>query len=103
MAKELTFGDRYELCWVSAGLRSIGEVRNYTTDGRDRRSVPILLDDDQLERGHMRLIGSRLIENDLPEIIVSSEFMKLPSKLREAAVLHEIGHIHLEHLWSSEY
>lgn len=96
MSDQITYGEIYRLVWRKAGTRRAGEVRNYTCDRKKYRAVSILLDDALMKSLSMRFLVSHWNPR-APEIIVSSDFMSLPSQFREAGIWHEIGHIHYEH------
>ncbi len=57
--------------------------------------VPVLLDDSKMQRINMRFVATAW-ENRGPEIIVSQAFMALPLRFKEAAIWHEVGHVHYE-------
>src|SRR3972149_3742765 len=102
MNEEPVFGDRYRILWRSMLPGCVGEVRNYAIDRRGYRMVPILLDDAQMQRISMRFLVTSWGDRG-PEIIVSHTFMALPLSFREAALWHEIGHIHYEHSLSIDF
>lgn len=93
---DLEFGDDYELRWRREPDDVVGEVCNTATDGFHTRHVPIVLDDAELERAGFRLLAQEY-DGGKPSIVVSSTFMSLPENLREAAIWHEMGHVHHLH------
>lgn len=96
MTEQLVFGDRYRIFWLTGRNSVVAEVRNYSVTSQHYRRVPIILDDGRMQRASMRLIFTT--ESDRgPEIVVSSDFVSLPPALGEAAIWHEVGHIHHEH------
>lgn len=102
MSEQPSFGEDYRLLWRKAGERRIGEVRNYATDGKGYRMVPVLLDDDKMKQICMRfLVTSWGIRG--PEITVSKAFGDLQQDFREAGIWHEIGHIHHQHSLKGEF
>jgi hypothetical protein len=96
MSDQPVFGESYKLLWRITGERRIGEVRNYTTDRKGYRTVPVLLDDALMKQICMRFLVTSLGSRG-QEIIVSEAFMILPRTFREAAIWHEMGHVHHEH------
>jgi hypothetical protein len=64
--------------------------------------VPVLLDDPLMQRISMRFLATSWGSRG-PEIIVSDAFMALPMNFREAAIWHEVGHIHHEHVLQREF
>lgn len=96
MSEQLVFGDRYRLIWNPRNEKRIGEVRNYTTDRSGFRSVPVLLDDELMQRISMRYLVSSW-DDQGPQIIVSRAYTSLPQPYKEAGIWHEIGHVHHEH------
>jgi hypothetical protein len=102
MNNQPEFGDKYQLIWRKLGEKQVGEVRNYTTDGKGYRSVRILLDDERMEKIKMRLLATSWDARG-PKIWVSSLLLAIPQKLREAGIWHEIGHIHYEHPLRSDF
>ncbi|MRS11634.1 MAG: hypothetical protein EG823_01000 [Actinobacteria bacterium] len=94
---DLEFGDEYRLVWRNGDDGLVGEVVNLATDGYHRRVVPIRLDDKYMSGIRMRLVVQRH-ENAQPDIVVSSVFMSIPIELREAAIWHEVGHVHHLHV-----
>jgi hypothetical protein len=102
MNNQPVFGDKYRLVWRKISERKVGEVRNYTTDGKGYRQVKILLDDEIMGKKKMRFLATTWGARG-PEIFVSSLFLAIPKKLREAGIWHEIGHIHYEHFLRSDF
>ena len=102
MTKIIEFGEKFSIVWQNTGVSQVGEVRNYTLDGNGYRPIPILLDDVQMNKIKMRFLVSTLNDNG-PKIVVSADFMKIPVRLREAGIWHEVGHIVYEHLLSDEF
>ena len=96
------FGDTYRLLWRRPGTNYVGEVRNYTLDRKGYRRVPILLDDALMKEINMRFLTASWDDKG-PAINVSTTFMMIPRRLREAGIWHEIGHIHHEHHLSGEF
>jgi Zn-dependent protease with chaperone function len=80
----------------------VAEVRNYTMDGKRYRMIPVRLDDIEMQRSSMRFLASSWGRGG-PEIVVSSAFLALQINLREAAIWHEVGHIHYEHHLRSKF
>lgn len=90
------FSDEYRIVWRNFRSMCVGDVRNYTVDGKGYRRIRILLDDDLMRRIKMRFLAASWGDNGL-EIHVSTSFMKLPRVVREAGIWHEVGRIHYEH------
>lgn len=95
------FGDIYHIIWFLPGAKSVGEVRNYAPDLRRYRRIGISLGDDLLKKLKMRLLMTEWTTSG-PKIRVSTAFTTIPRSLREAAVWHEVGHIHHSHHYSEE-
>ena len=90
------FGDRYRLLWRSDRPPRVAYVRNYAENQRGFRSTPVVLDDGLIKEWRMRFLaysGRRPQDT----IFVSNEFMDLAVGLREAAIWHEVGHVHFDH------
>jgi hypothetical protein len=96
VTEEPVFGDRYRILWRSVRPGCVAEVRNYAIDRRGYRTVPVRLADSLMQRISMRFVATSWGERG-PEIMVSKAFMALPMNFREAAIWHEVGHIHYEH------
>jgi len=64
--------------------------------------VPVLLDDSEMQRISMRFLATSWGRRG-PEIMVNNAFMALPMNFREAAIWHELGHIHYEHHLQVEF
>ena len=96
------FGDKYRLVWRRVGENQVGEVRNYTTDGKGYRAVKILLNDQIIKKIKMRFLATSWDASG-PQVWVSSLFLSIPQNLREAGIWHEIGHIHYEHLLRNDF
>ena len=96
MSEQPVFGDRYRLLWYPAKEGRIGEVRNYTTNRMGFRLVPVMLDDELMQRISMRYLATSW--NNLgPQIIASRAFTTLPQNFKDAGIWHEMGHVHHEH------
>ena len=93
---EPVFSDRYAIIWEPRDPL-VGEVRNFTIDDQRYRTIRIALDDETLSAAHMRFL-SLTYYNANPAILVSTAFMNLPLNTREAAIWHEVGHVHYEHM-----
>jgi hypothetical protein len=75
----------------------VGEVLcRSTTNNRVHRTIPILAADDWMRSINMRFLVVRGLDSK-PHIVVSDLFMALPISFREAAIWHEIGHVHYGH------
>lgn len=96
MQEQPALGDRYRILWRSMKPECVAEVRNYTVDRKRYRMIPVRLDDFEMRRSSMRFLASSWGRGG-PEIVVSNAFMALPINFREAAIWHEVGHIHYEH------
>jgi hypothetical protein len=102
MNREPVFGKKYRILWRKGKQRSIGEVRNYAEDGKGYRRFFILFDEALMQKISMRFLVSSWGSQG-PEITVSRAFMDLPRAFREAAIWHEIGHVHYEHLFDPTF
>lgn len=102
MSESPEFGDTYRLVWRKPGTNYVGEVRNYTRDQKGYRRVPILLDDALMEEINMRFLATSWGDKG-PAIHVSTAFMMIPRRLRDAGIWHEMGHIHHEHHLRGEF
>jgi len=108
------FGDTYRLVWLKpkaayvAEIRNytlaayVGELRNYTLDRKGYRRIQIVLDDILIKKINMRFLASNWNDTG-PTIYVSTAFMMLSCRLREAGIWHEVGHIHHEHYLRTDF
>lgn len=90
------FEDIYHIIWFLPNTNSVGEVRNYTGDLRRYRRTGIFLGDEVLKKINTPLLVTEWTATG-PKIRVSPAFMAIPRSLREAAIWHEVGHIHYRH------
>lgn len=88
------YTDRYSIIWFPRG-RIKAEVRNYTINCNGYRKIEIIKNDVLMKKMRERFLASE--DGEPPIINVSRAFMKLPLNMREAAIWHEVGHIHYEH------
>ena len=99
---ESEFSDCYKIFWyreknsTNKSKISIGEVRNFTKDGRDHRSIPIICDNRLIEKINMRFIATNW-RAEGPRIILNDSLLSMSLEIIEAAIWHEIGHVHYKH------
>jgi len=95
------FGDQYLILWQARTPGPVAHVRNYEATGKRYRQIPVFLDDVWIQQARMRLLVVAYVD-DNPCIIVSQAFMDLPRDLRDAGIWHEVGHVHFEHMLTTD-
>ena len=90
---------RYVLTWLlPAAVRKVAEISRPTPAGMmPRPIIAVVRNDETLTRIRMRYIATTE-EAGEPLILVSDEFLNFPRPEREAALWHEVGHIHHGHI-----
>ncbi len=89
------FGDDYKLLWHKRDMR-VAEVRNYSNDKSGYRVIRVIQNDALMQKINMRFIVSTWTDGE-PHAIVTSGFLQLAHEYKDAAIWHEVGHIHHEH------
>ncbi len=96
MSEVPQFGDKYRLLWRLGPEPIVAEIFNYAIESQAVRVIPVIRDDATLADASMRFLFVSW-DNQGPRITVNGCFLSLPKIWREAALWHEVGHVHYEH------
>jgi hypothetical protein len=102
MIEHTRFGNKYRLIWRTPRSKKVADVLNYTIDETGYRVIPVLLDDDLMQRIDTRFMVS-IWEKTGPKIYVSTAYINLPREIGETGIWHEVGHIHHKHHLQNEF
>jgi hypothetical protein len=102
LLEEIKFGNSYEIFWNGHKAGVIGEVRNYAINKPGYRKIEIICDNGLLQNIRFRFLAVSWNEQG-PQIFLHTDIFHWPQEVINAAIWHEVGHIHYEHHLKNVY